>query len=589
MKKKDEADFLADARKRFAVTRKADEHNREQARRNLDFVYDTGEGQWDDEDRAQRKEDGRACLTSNQLEKHVHGVVNAERDQRIAGHVRPVDSAGDIATANVIAGIIRQIEHASDAERVYTNGGLHAVAANVGYWRIASEEKDDCFDQELFLKEIRNPFSVTLDPDGLFGFIDDKMTKDEFKYKYPKADEHNIDTDLEDNDQWFPDEDCLYVREYFYKERVKTTIVRARKIEVDESGQMQGQGEARVFDLGKEEITEEQLESLGWVIEEKKTPKRFVVKWAKITGSQIVAEGEWPGKDIPIIEVEGNWVWIDGKLYKKNLTQGAHDDQRMYNFTLTSLIERYALAGKAPYLVTKKMVAGLGHIWRVAHKKLFPYLSFNHDAKMPGGPKREAAPQISAGETTMLSIHKENIMDTIGRYESSFGKKSNERSKVAIDARAARGEVSTFHFPDNYKRAVIKSTRILIDVIPHFYDTERYERILGEDGKTAELVWINEDTGFLDNEGKKIILNDLSIGKYDVVESIKLMSTRRQEQLQGMLMLANGNPMLGVFLAGDIAKLQDWDGAQELAEKIDANLPALLGSKPQDAEGEQEA
>lgn len=587
-KKAEEVEFIAEARKRFARVKMADQHNIDQARRNLNFVYDIEGGQWDEKDRNQREEDGRACLTSNQLEKHVHGVVNAERDQRVAGNVIPVDSEGDVATANIISGIIRQIEHASNADKVYTNGGLHAVAANVGYWRIVSEEKDDSFDQELFIKEIRNPFSVTLDPDGMFAFVDEKMTKDEFKYKYPDADEEDVDYDLENYNQWYPDEDSLYTREYLYKERVKTTIVSARKIDL--SGQLSG--ETKIFDLGQEGITEEQLESLGWSIEKKKTPKRFKVKWSKITGSQVVARGEWPGKEIPIVEVEGNWIWIDGKVYKKNLTQGAHDDQRMYNFTLTSLVERYSLQTKAPYLVTKKMVAGLGHIWKVAHKKLFPYLAFNHDAKMPGGPKREPSPQISAGETTMLGVHKENIMDTVGRYESSFGKKSNERSKVAIDARAARGEVSTFHFPDNYKRAVVKSTRILIDVIPHFYDTERVERIIGSDGKSQGLVMINEETGFLDRDGEPIILNDLSIGKYDVVESIKLMSTRRQEQLQGMLSMAEGNPMLGIFLAGDIAKLQDWDGSQELAEKIDANLPALLGIKPEDqegAEGEQGA
>jgi len=579
--KKDDVNFLSVAQKRYARLFSQDEHNRQQARENLRFVYEIDEGQWSQEDRDQRKRDGRPCLTSGQLRKFVAGIANAERDQRIAGNVRPVDSEGDVEIARIISGIIRQIEHASDAERIYTMAGEQAVAGNVGYWRIKSEELDNSFDQELFLEGIRNPFSVTLDPDGMFAFIDEKISRYEFKHKYPDANEENIDIDAQYRDQWY-DEESLYIREYFYKERVKTKIVQVRK--VDPSGQLLG--EARIFDLKRDNVTEEQLAASGWRIENSKTPKKFVVKWAKITGTQILSKGEWPGKDIPIIEVEGDWVWIDGKLYKRNLTQGAHDDQRMYNFWLTSLAERYALASKAPYLVTTKMIAGLEHIWKYAHKKLYPYLSFKHDTKMPGGPKRVEPPQISTGEASMLSIHKENIMDTIGRFEASFGQKSNERSKVAIDARANRSEVSTFHFPDNFRRAINKSTRMLIDVIPHFYDTERIQRIFGEDGKTDSQVTINFDTGFVDRNGDPIILNDLSIGKYDIVESIKLMSTRRQEQLVGMQALAAGNPMLGVFLAGDIAKLQDWDGSQELAKKIDANLPALLGIKPQNAEGQ---
>ncbi len=581
----DDNKLLLEARKRFRLLRAKDQHNIDQARINMRFVYDIDGAQWGEDDRKQRKIDGRACLTSNQIEKHVHSVVNAERDQRIAGHVRPVDSQGDVRIANIIAGIIRQIEHASDAELVYTNGGEQAVAGGSGYWRIKSERRDDSFDQELFLVKIKNQASVTLDPDGMFGFIDEKLSKDEFKHKYPDADEEDVDTSVDYYTEWYPEEDSLYVREYFFKERVETTIVQARK--VDPSGQLAE--EAKIFDLRQEEITEEELVAQGYVIEKRREPKRFVVKQVRITGSQILKRGEWPGRDIPIVEVEGNWIWVDDKLYKKNLTQGAHDDQRMYNFTLTSLVERYSLASKAPYLVTKKMVAGLGHIWKFAHKKLFPYLAFNHDAKMPGGPKREAAPQISTGETAMLGIHKQNILDTIGRNQSNLGQNSNERSKVAIDARSLKGDVSTFHFPDNFRRAIAKSTRILIDVIPHFYDTERIERILGEDGTTEELVVINEETGLLDRDGEPIRLNDLSVGKYDVVESVKLMSTRRQEQLAGQQGMAAGNPMLGVLLAGDIAKLQDWDGAQALADKIDKFTPALLGIKPQEEDGQPEA
>ncbi|MGR3303676.1 MAG: portal protein [Candidatus Scalindua sp.] len=583
----DVVEFLADAQKRFTRLRSEDQHNREQARINLDFVYDIPPGQWSQEDRDQRKEDGRPCLTSNQLRKFVAAIANTERDQRIAGNVIPVDSVGDVGTANTIAGIIRNIEKNSGAERVYTNGGEQAAASNVGYWRIKSEERDDGFDgeQELFIKAITNQFSVTLDPDRMYGFIEEKITKDEFKHKYPDAKEENVDPDsITDYKNWY-DGDSLYIREYFYKERVKTTIVRARK--PDPSGQLEG--ESKIFDLGRDEVTEEELKARGWVIEKTKTPKMFVVKWAKITGSQILETGKWPGKNIPIIEVEGDWVWRDGKLYKRNLTQGAHDDQRMYNFTLTSLIERYSLASKAPYLVTVKMVEGLTHIWRFAHKKMFPYLAYQHDKAVPGGPKRVEPPQINAGETSMLSILKDNIMNAIGRFAASFGQKSNERSKVAIDARANRSELSTFHFPDNFRRAILESTRMLIDVIPSFYDTQRIERIFGEDGKTQQLVVINYEIDDMDRDGNNIILNDLSVGKYDVVEGIKLMSTRRQEQLAGMLSLVEGNPMMGVLLAGDIAKLQDWDGAQEIADKVEKFIPALLGIKPQEAEGQPEA
>lgn len=580
--KKDVTEFLATARKRFARLHTEDHHNREAARSNLKFTYEIEEGQWPEKIKAERESEDRPCLTSGKLRKFVASVANSERDQRIAGNVIPVDDEGDVLTANIIAGHIRQIEHASDAQKIYTNAGEQAIAGNVGYWRIKSEELDDSFEQELFLEGIKNQFAVYLDPDGMFGFIEEKISKDEFEFKYPDATKESIDTSLDNYNLWYNNEDII-IREYFYKKRVKTTIVQVRK--QDDSGQLAG--EVKTFDLGRNNVTKKELETQGWVIEKEKTPMKFMVKWAKITATQILEEGEWPGKDIPIVEVEGDWVWLDGKLYKRGLIEGAKDDQRQYNFWKTSLTERYALSVKAPYLVTVKMVEGLGKFWDFAHKKLFPYLPYNFDKKHGGAPKRELPPQISTGETSILEICNRDIEDTIGRFKASFGQASNERTGVAIRERANRSELSTFHFPDNFRRAILKSTRILIDVLPFFLDTQRTIRIRGENNE-AESVVINYE--FTDEvSGKMVKLNDLSLGKYDVVEGVKLMSTRRQEQLQGMQALAAGNPQLGVLLAGDIAKALDWEGAQQIADKIDAVLPALLGIKPQDAETQPES
>ena len=589
-KKGDVVEFLNTAKKRFARLHDNDQHNREAAKDNIRFAYDIDQGQWSEADRQQREQEGRPCLTSDKLRKFVASVANSERDQRAAGNVVPVDSTGDEIVAEVISGIIRHIEHMSDAQRAYTLAGEQAIAGNEGFWRIVAEELPDSFDQELFIREIRNQFSVYLDPDGMFGFIGERLTREEFEYQYPDANPEDADTDMNDYDQWYQDND-VFIREYFYKERVKTTIVQASR--QDPSGQLPPV-DGQIFELPRD-ISEEEFIAHGWTIDRredgseiKKTPHVFKVKWAKITASQILEEGEWAGKDIPIIPVEGDWVWLEGKLYKKSLIEYAKDDQRMYNFFKSAITERYALAAKAPYLVTAKMIDGFKSMWDVAHKKMLPFLTFKHDKNMPGGPRREIAPQISTGETSMLEITERNIEDTTGRFKSSFGQSSNERSKVAIDARANRSDQSTFHFPDNFHRALNTSTRQLIDLIPKIYDTQRIQRILGEDGEQMSVI-LNQE--LVDEQtGESYKVNDLNVGKYDLNVKVKLMSTRREEQLAGMRSLVEGNPQLGILLAGDMAKLQDWDGHRDIAQKIEAILPQLLGLKPEgEGQGEPQA
>lgn len=567
----EQTEFLATAVKRFREIEAIDDHNRRSARDDIRFAYNIDEGQWPEDIRSERSQEGRPCLTSNKLRLHVAQVANREREQRLAGNVRPVDDKGDVVIANIISGMIRQIEHASNADMIYIKAGEHAISGGFGYWRITSEELPDSFEQELFIRKIKNQFAVYLDPDGMYGFIREKMTKDEFEFHFPDA----IPEDFEGgqgssrNSQWF-DTDSIYIAEYFYKERVKTTIV-----EVQDNFT----GEIEIIELG-DKITRETLEQTKTILREK-SPKIFKVKWAKITASQVLEEGEWAGKEIPIIPVEGDWINFDGTDYKRSLIRDAKDPQRMYNYWLSSMTETVALAPKSPWLVTKTMIKGFKEkFWDVAHKKLLPYLPFNPQGNMV--PRREQPPQVPTGAAAMLQISAADIPDTTGLREAAFGERSNERTGIAIQQRANRSDFSTFHFADNFKNAILMSTRQLIDLIPKIYDTERVVRILGEEEKTNNpqdnLIRIN--VPITDDEGNTVLINDLNLGKYDVVEDVKLMSTRRQEQLQGMIAFASGAPNIAPLLLARIAKAQDWPGADDIAKDVEAFLPTLLGVKP---------
>jgi len=427
----------------------------------------------------------------------------------------------------------------------------------------------------LFIRPIENQFSAYLDSDGMYGFIREKMTEEEFSFKYPDAHKESFEGKITDTDLDWYDGDNVYVAEYFYKERVSTTIVQT----VDNLT-----GDVEVFELN-DKVTKELLLSSGKTITREKSPKMFKVKWAKITQSQVLDEGDWAGKDIPIISVEGDWVSLDGKVYKRSLISDAIDDQRMYNYWKSYMTETVALAVKAPYLVTMKMIGGLEKFWDVAHKKVLGYLPWKRDGNL--SPRREPAPQVPTGGASMLELAQRDIQDTIGMYDSSFGERSNERTGVAIQQRASRSDFGVYHFQDNFRQAMLSSTRQLIDLIPKIYDTERWVRILGEEVSSPEqqdgLVKINH-TVVDEATGESFVVNDLSVGKYDVIEDVKIMSTRRQEALQGMIALASGSPQLSMVLAPRIAEMQDWPNAKKIEADIKEILPAMLGIQPKEGQ-----
>lgn len=564
----DKEKFLRLARDRFRTILDAESDIRNAALEDLAFVYNIDSGQWPDTIRKERETDNRPCLTSNKLRKFVAQVANRERDQRLAGRVRPVDDKADIQIAKIIEGLVRQIEYASKADEIYTDGGEKAVAGGFGYWRILTKETDDSFDQEVFIEKIENQFSVYLDPRKKYAFIREGMTKKEFEDTYPNKEVIDFSNSGSGDEYslWY-ESDKVFIAEYFYKEQYDKTIVQCMNMNT---------GNIEVIELD-DNITKDVLVSNGYQILKQKTKKATRVKWAKINGSDILEEGEWVGREIPIIEVIGDSINVAGKDYKRSLIRDAKDSQRMYNFWLTHMTETVALAPKAPYLVSPQEIKGFEQVWNEANRKNHPYLLYNPQGNKV--PQRQTPPQIPTGAAQMLQISAGDIQDTIGMYDASFGEKSNERTGVAIRARSQRSDFGTYHFPDNFKRAVVETTRQLIDIIPKIYDTERRVRILGEDG-AEQIVEINK-TMFNPGTGNQVIVNDLTIGKYDVVADIRIFSTRRQEASDMMASVIQSAPNIAPLMLDLLFKASDWPYADEIAKRLQANMPALLGQKQQ--------
>jgi hypothetical protein len=182
----------------------------------------------------------------------------------------------------------------------------------------------------------------------------------------------------------------------------------------------------------------------------------------------------------------------------------------------------------------------------------------------------------------------DDIKSTTGQYDSSLGATSNERSGKAILARERQGDTGTYHFVDNLARAIRYVTRQVIDLIPKIYDTERIARIIGVDGETG-MAKINPNQPepvkkIVDQNG--IVIEKIynpSVGVYDVcVTTGPSYMTKRQESMEAMSQLLQGNPQLWA-VAGDLfIKNMDWPGAQEMAKRFAKTIDPKLLSDPED-------
>jgi hypothetical protein len=120
-------------------------------------------------------------------------------------------------------------------------------------------------------------------------------------------------------------------------------------------------------------------------------------------------------------------------------------------------------------------------------------------------------------------------------------------------------------------------------MIPKIYDTERIARIVGLDGE-VDMVKINPQQPepvkkIVDQAG--IVIEKIynpGVGYYDVVCTTgPSYMTKRQEAMDAMGQILQGNPQLWA-VAGDLfIKNMDWPGAQEMAARFAKTIdPKLL-------------
>lgn len=529
----------------------------------------------------------RPCLTINKLPQHVHQVTNEQRMNRPGIKVIPADDKADVDMADVFNGVIRHIEYISDADVAYDTACENQVSFGEGYIRLLTEYCDeDTFDQDIKIGRIRNSFSVYMDPliqdptgaDAKWCFVTEDLPKAEYERLYPDAAPVSTLMSLGVGDQsisqWI-NENTIRIAEYFYIEYEKQTLNLYPGNQTAFTGTPEDKALRAMF--GKPIRTRE--------------ADRKKVKWCKINGYEILEEREWAGAYIPVVRVVGNEFEVDGRMYVSGLVRNAKDAQRMYNYWVSQEAEMLALAPKAPFIGYGGQFEGYEQQWKTANTNNWPYLEVNPDVTDGQGavlplPQRAQPPMASSGLLQAKAGAAEDIKSATGQYNASLGMTSNERSGKAILARQREGDIGTYHYVDNLARAIRHIGRQLVDLIPKIYDTERIARIIGEDGEpdTVKMNPMQEEPvkRIVDQEGNLIekIYNP-SVGKYDVrVITGPGYATKRQEALESMAQLLQGNPQLW-SVAGDLfVKNMDWPGAQDLAKRFKKTIdPKVLADE----------
>lgn len=576
--KSDNTKLLALAKERFIIASEAEAQIRELA---LDDLKFRAGDQWPDNIKKMRYDDQRPCLTINQIPQFVRQITNDQRQNRPSIQINPVDSEADVETAKVLEGMVRHIEYDSGADAAYDTAFQAAVTSGFGYFRINTAYTDEnSFDQDIKILRVRNAFTVYFDPtckepdysDAMWAFVVETLSKEDFKEQYPKAELSEMGDWSSTGDGWINEDECR-IAEYWRREAKDKTI----------------------YQLDDGTVTEEKP-SDDSKIKNKRTTQMFTVKWDKINGNEVLETTEWPGKWIPIIPVLGDELDVDGERILEGIVRQAKDPQRQYNYMSSATTETIALAPKAPFIAAVGQIENFETDWQSANIKNLSVLQYNpvslNGADVPPPVRNTFEPAIQA-TTIAMGQSSQDLKAVTGIYQAALGAQGNETSGKGILARQQQSHGANFHFVDNLSRSLRHAGRIIVDLIPHIYDTQRTMRIIGEDGQQS-TVQLQPGSGqqpqqtgqppnpqqqqqMATQQAVKKTLFDVTVGKYDVTVSTgPSYQTKRQEAVASQMQLVSSFPQI-MPVAGDImVRNMDWPGAEEIADRMEKMLPPQL-------------
>jgi len=489
--------LLKEIRQRYSYGMDAWRKIRDEAAK--DMRYLTGDP-WEPKEKEARRQANRPALAMDELNQYTNEVINNVRESKRAVKVIPKGTGSNDKEAELRANMIRDIEYASQAQTAYITGLEGSVQRSYGFWRIGKEFASDeaspeAFIQSLRIRQIQNADNVLIDPDFkksdasdmMWGFIFDQVPRDQYKDRYPNAQltdfspEHKVFAP-----QWIKDNE-IQTAEYW---KVK---IEKRKL------LLMGQPEAPVA-IWEDELPEgvklKDVKPMKVRTVEKRTVCQYITN-----GVEILEENDWDGKWIPIVPCWGKEMWVDyGQGAERvilSLVRLARDPYMLYCYLRSNEMEEAGMTPKVPFLAYAGQFDGFEDDWQNAAKVPIAFLQANAKTDATGDnilplPNRQPfQPNFAAYEVAAEAMRRA-VQAAMGTSpQPTAAQRRNEKSGVALEKLDQARSQGSFHFVDNFVRALEHSGRILNDLLDKTYDTKRDVGLRKPDD-TYDVTTIND-------------------------------------------------------------------------------------------------
>lgn len=586
----DEQSVLESARDDTTIWQNYFDENMTRGKSDLNFAI---RDQWTAPERSEFTRLEKLCWTANKLLDPVNKIVGEQRKNKPDLQARSLTGKATQEQINLRADLVRTISYQSQNDLIYQMAfrqsllmGWSGLHLDVDY------ESPMSFNKIIKFIPVTDPMLIAFDPvstkphkgDGDFCSRQYLLNQDQFSATYPyilNPVSYSDPRTLIDF-QWLSKE-TIVICDYFKKEWFPLKIFKLSNGEsVTESEweeiqkneiKIKKELAASAHSLEARQLI---LETIPSIVSERQTQDYEIMHY-RLIKDQIIEFTKWPSKYLPIIFVDGNSHFIEGRQHTRSYIHSARDVQKYHNFLLSERATDIKNRRREQWMGTPDNILGNEQQWRNPETQV-GILEAKPDPKTGQMPIKLPAWQLSGELIEESQSSDQEIREILG-YSESQELQGRDVSGKARRERKIEGSMAAYVYRDNLDQAIEQCGRVILDLLPYVYgEDERHVILSKKDGKTQSIV-LNKNLpdGSVDNKIDK--------GDYDIeISTGPSFSVQKDMALEFFQQTLQANPQVFPLIADLWAKNLDIQYMEQIVERFKTLVPPKILAKEEGKE-----
>jgi hypothetical protein len=578
----DEYDVLQKAREEWRLW---DEYFSDNARRGKDDADFLFRDQWNMQERSEFMRLFKPAMTFNKLYDPYKKILGEQRKNKPDLLVRSLTGHASEEDIDLRSDLVRTISYNSQSELVYQAAASSALSYGYGGFQVIVDyETPRSFNKVVKLQIIPDITKCIFDAtalkphkgDGNFCSRQYLYSLEEFYATYPYITNPVSYSDPRSLlDFQMQTSDTIVVLDRFVKEwfPLKLYLLSNGKSVTEEEWKKMQKSLRKYKEISKNSPVVGDLirNEIPKIIGERMTQDYKIMNY-RLIHNQIIDFSEWPSKHLPIIFMDGDSCFMDGKQYTRSFIKEAKDAQRFVNYTGSEIASEIKNRRREQWIGTPDNIVGYDQIWRNPEQQM-GILMAKPDPKTGQLPAKIAPWDLSPAMMQNFQRGSQDINEILG-FSEAEELQGRDISGKARRERKLEGSMSAYVYSDNRNQAIEQGGRVILDLLPYIYsEQDRATIVTKQDGKT-QTIYLNQHMP----DGS--IKNEITAGDYDIeIDTGPSFSVQKDIALEFLQQTLQTFPQAFPLVADLWAKNLDVQFMPQISERFKTLVPPQILAK----------